>query len=208
MRRRRYVLGIAAAAVAVSAATWVVAGSGSTSAAMARWSWRAEPGRPIAPDRLLEVATRLGRVDPATTRSLITFAAADGTYRLVAAGAAPATNPSLALEAPLWNGSFEPLDERTRGGRDALAVFHVWGGRPDGATDSAVVAGVARADVARVEAALGDGTTRELDLNEWRAFELDARLPEPLPRRLIAYGARGDVLQAVELQPASPGPTR
>ena len=103
---------------------------------------------------------------------------------LVAASRAPertARSRSARAQTPLGS---QPVAELA--GDDPVVVFAA--ATPAGGPQRLV--GVARSDVQQVEAVLRDGTTRELPLNEWRAFSYLA--PTPVETAIGLVGRSSD----------------
>ena len=128
------------------------------------WTWEAEvPGGPVSA--------------PSDARLLV----ANGDLALVA------TSQDGTIAVGTEGGKLVPLAQIA--GDDPVIVFAA--AAPDGGPQRLV--GLARSDVGRVEAVLRDGTTRELPLNEWRAFAYAPSTPSETAIGLVARSADSEV---------------
>ena len=151
------------AGVVIAGALLVASGTGSTSGS---WTWDGGvPGAPAATAGSPDLRLLVRETDLA-----LVAASRDGT---VAVG----TN----------EGELTPPTDLA--GDEPLVVFAA--AAPEGAPQRLV--GVARSDVQRVEAVLRDGTTRELPLNEWRAFSYTALTPIESALGLVARSSDSGV---------------
>lgn len=161
-------------------ATGLLAVSGAGSIAPGGWTWDtpAAPGDP-APRPLVVAAGESELRELAAAGELVLAAAErDG---VVVVGAGSGGDVEL-----------QPLAEVA--GSEPLVVYAA--GTPDGGEQ--LLVGVARSDVDRVDAILGDGTVRQLALNEWRAFAYEALSPTDAASSLVAY-ADGSAAGAVRV---------
>lgn len=90
-------------------------------------------------------------------------------------------------------------------GDDPVVAFAA--AAPDGGPQRLV--GVARSDVDRVEAVLRDGSTRELPLNEWRAFSYSAPTPSESAIGLVgsAGGSEVGIVRVPQTTTTTPPPS-
>ncbi len=162
--RGRVRVGALVALCALAAGLLVAAGTGASAGS---WTWGTDvPGEPSAVAGV-----------PPEQRVLV----AEGDLVLVASAR---EDGAVAIGTRTEAAALQPVAELA--GDDPIVVFAaaVPGGGPQR------LVGVARSDVQRVEAVLRDGTTRELPLNEWRAFSYVA--PAPAETAIGLVGRSGD----------------
>lgn len=185
MRTRRLALSVLATA-ALAAGLLVASGTGSTTRT---WSW--DGGVPG------------DRIAGAAGHDSLRLLAAGGDFVLVAGD----EDGTLAIGAGTEDDvSLRPL--AALAGDDPLVAFAA--ASPDGGPQRVV--GVARSDVDQVEAVLRDGTTRELPLNEWRAFSYTAPTTTEAAVGLVARSGNTEVgvvrvPQTTAVTARSPPPT-
>jgi hypothetical protein len=165
-RRRVAVIAVAVTLGGVSLASAVGAGSSS----QASWTWSvAVPGdaTPRAADATTASTTAAGAREIAATGDFVLLASEQsGTVSV----------------GPLVGGhaEMEPLEQVAA---DQPVVTYSAATPEDGQQ----LVGVARSDVDRVDAIVGDGSIRELSLNQWRGFSYDAATADAAARSLVAY---------------------
>jgi hypothetical protein len=176
-RRRVAVIAVAVALGCVSLASAVGAGSSS----QASWTWSvAVPGdaTPRAADATTASTTAAGAREIAATGDFVLLASEQG--------GTVSVGPVVGGRAQM-----EPLEQVAAD--QPLVTYSA--AAPEGGQQ---LVGVARSDVDRVDAILGDGSVQDLQLNQWRGFSYEAANADKAASSLIAYSS-GAAVGAVQL---------
>ena len=195
---RRFTIGRRTAGIlgaAVVAITSALAVASLTPASHAgSWSWAANvPGRLLVPHQVTSTVARLGGIDPASLREVVAVTTTRGERFTIVAGSNGAGEACFSFGTRGFAKSFDCLAELPPG--LAVRKYLSAGGATPDVVDYVIVAGFARSDVARVVLTLADGSERQLNLNQWRAFAYTASARTEMPTKLTAYGSDGSAVQ-------------